>query len=184
MATVPVNPLISVDEYLNTSYEQDKEFVDGRLIDKGMPTIYHQLLSAILLRWFEHFEDRGFMALADVRTQIVERARYRLPDVMVFSLPVAPGRIMTKVPDVVIEILSPDDRVTENIHRFRDYRSAGVPHIIQMDPEEHIAWRFEADSLIVTDFGEFVLPGNRVLPFDSQAIFQLLRQKVSRMQTG
>ena len=183
MATVPVNPLVSVDEYLSTSYEQDKEVVDGRLIVKGTSTIYHQLLSAILLRWFDRFPELRVAALADVRTQIVARARYRLPDVMVFTRPLKIGRIMTKVPDVVIEILSPDDRATENIHRFRDYRSVGVRHLIQMDPEEHIAWRFEADSLIVTEFQELVLSDDRVLPFDSQAVFGLLRKQITLLES-
>ena len=80
MATAPTPPLVSVDEYLNTSYEQDVEFVDGRLVGKGMPTAFHQLLSAILLRWFFQYETEfRFKALADVRTQIIKRARYRLP---------------------------------------------------------------------------------------------------------
>jgi hypothetical protein len=52
MASAPTLPLVSVDEYLNTSYYPDVEFVDGRLVEKGMPTRFHQLLSAVLLEWF------------------------------------------------------------------------------------------------------------------------------------
>jgi Uma2 family endonuclease len=172
MAGVPTRPLVSVDEYLNTSYEQDFEYVDGRLVSKGMPTPFHQLLCAILLRWFYQYEKEfRVKALADVRTQIVERARYRLPDVMVFSLPVQLGKVLTCVPDVVIEILSPDDRKRDILERFADYQGLGVPHLIHMHPEKMIAWRYEGKSLIRQDFHTLPLPGRGVLPFDSAAIF-------------
>lgn len=52
MAALPASSLVSVDEYLRTSYSPDMEFVGGILIEKGLPTVFHQLLSAILLRWF------------------------------------------------------------------------------------------------------------------------------------
>ncbi len=49
MATAPVAPLVSMDEYLTSSYEHDVDFVDGVLVERGMPTITHSLLQAILL---------------------------------------------------------------------------------------------------------------------------------------
>lgn len=184
MATTPAMPIVPVEEYLNTSYEQDKEFVDGRLVDKGMPTFFHQLLSAILLRWFYQYERQfRIKAVADVRTQIVERARYRLPDVMVLTTPAPAQRVITTIPNAVIEILSPDDRQTENLLRFRDYQQIGVSHVIQMDPEEYIAWRFQNDSLIRTDFHHLSLPG-RIdnLPFDSVAIFEQLKREIAEFE--
>jgi len=183
MATAPTLPLVSVDEYLNTSYSPDVEFVEGRLIEKGMPTAFHQLLSAILLAWFRKYEKEFHIkALADVRTQIVERARYRLPDVMVSTTPALFTRIMTRVPNIVIEILSPDDTQKESLLRFRDYQQLGVSHLILMDPEEHIAWRFENDSLIKTDFRSLSLPDRPDMPFDSAAIFDQLRREIAEYE--
>jgi len=37
-------------------------------------------------------------------------------------------------PDVVIEILSPDDRSAETLVKVADYIGAGVPHIWIVDP--------------------------------------------------
>jgi Uma2 family endonuclease len=183
MATLPAAPLVPVDEYLNTSYEQDVEFVDGRLVEKGMPTFFHQLLSAILLSWFRQYEKQfSIKALADVRTQIIERARYRLPDVMVLATPAPARRVVTQVPNVVIEIVSPDDKQTESLLRFRDYGQLGVQHMIQMEPEEHVAWRFENDSLIRTDFHHLSLPGRPDLPFDSGSIFEQLRREIAEYE--
>jgi Uma2 family endonuclease len=183
MTTAPNVPLVSVDEYLNTSYEQDVEFVDGVLVEKGMPTFFHQLLSAILLRWFYQYEKEcRIKALADVRTQIIERARYRLPDIMVLTTPAPATRVVTQVPEVVIEIVSPDDKQTESLLRFRDYSAFGVRHVVQMEPEEHIAWLFQSDSLIRTDFYSLSLPGRPDLPFDTTAIFDQLRREIAEFE--
>lgn len=185
MASAPTLPLVPVDEYLNTSYEQDVEFVDGRLVEKGMPTGPRRLLSAILLEWFrQRGKQFRIGALADWRTQIIERARYRLPDVMVFTLPVSLTRVMTKVPDVVIEILSPNDRQAEILDRFEDYENIGVAHLIHMDPENCVAWRYREKSLIRTDFRSLALPGRPDLPFDSPAIFDQLRREIAELEVG
>ena len=96
MASAPALPLVSVDEYLNTSYEHDMEYVDGILVERGMPTIAHNLLERILLFWFARFEqDMRFRALHEVRTQIIERARYRIPDIMLCPKPLPTGKFAT-----------------------------------------------------------------------------------------
>jgi len=41
-------PAVSVDEYLNSSYRPDMEYVDGVLVDCGEPTIGHSLLQVIV----------------------------------------------------------------------------------------------------------------------------------------
>ena len=177
MASAPALPLVSVDEYLNTSYEQDMEYVDGILVERGMPTIAHNLLERILLFWFARFEqDMRFRALHEVRTQIIERARYRIPDVMLCPKPLPQGKVCDVVPWVVIEILSPDDRLATTRDRFRDYASLGVHQLILMDPEEYIAYRFEDGSLIQTKFDTLSLPTGSNIPFDSQQIFSRLEQ--------
>ena len=99
MATAPTAPLVSVDEYLNTSYEPDMEYVDGVLIERGMPTVAHSLLQRLLMLWFARFDKQmGFMALQDVRTRIIEGARYRIPDTMLCPLPLLAGKVLTSFP--------------------------------------------------------------------------------------
>src|SRR3954454_12397751 len=114
MATAPTLPLVSVDEYLNSSWSPDKEFVDGVLVERSMPTFFHGLLQAILIRWFGPLEkEYRVKAVPEVRTRIIERARYRIPDILLFTYPARLTKILTVVPDVVIEILSPDDKQSE-----------------------------------------------------------------------
>jgi Uma2 family endonuclease len=184
MAALPGARLVPVDEYLNTSYEHDLEFVDGVLVEKGLSTIFHQLLSAILLRWFSQYEKEfRIKAVADVRTQIIERARYRLPDVMVFTKPVRLGRVFTAVPSVVVEAMSPDDRQSDVLFRFADYEKLGVQHLIHMDPENFIAWGYYDKALVETGLHALSLPGRPDLPFDTAAIFEQLKREIAECES-
>src|SRR5699024_3035495 len=123
-------PLVSVEEYLNSSYTPDMEYLDGVLIERGVPTIPHSLLQMILIQFFAQFQETmRFVALPEVRTQIIERARYRITDVVLCSLPVPKSKILDVVPGTIIEILSPTDRMGETLERFRDYASIGVLEI-------------------------------------------------------
>ena len=108
MAAAPDTPLVPVDEYLNTSYSPDVEYVDGVLVERGMPTSLHSIFQAMLAAYFwKYCEQLGFIVYTEPRTQIVERARYRLPDVMLAPLPAARGKFVATAPWVVIEIQSP-----------------------------------------------------------------------------
>lgn len=185
MAAIPAT-LTSVGEYLRTSYSPDVEFVDGVLVHKGMPTILHGLLQAILISWFRTYEaEWRIKVVPEVRTQIIEGARYRIPDLLVFRVP-APagsgaGKIFTLVPEIVIEILSPDDRQSENLARFRDYERIGVTHIVQMDPVTQVAHRYFEGSLIRTEFTSLDVVGSsgRLLPFDSAELFAQLEREAA-----
>ena len=65
------------------------------------------------------------------RTRVSE-VRYRVPDVLVMKVPFRQNkRVILDAPFIVIEIVSPDDRMRDTMQRFRDYESLGVRHIIQ-----------------------------------------------------
>ena len=171
---MPSRTLVSVDEYLNSSYRPDLEYVDGALVERGLATIAHGLFQIILGSYFRIYRKQfGFAALTDVRTQIIERARYRIPDVMLCPVPLPSGKVVTSVPWVVIEILSPDDRLPDQLERFRDYKQIGVGNVILLDPEQLIAYRFDDGSLLQTRFTSLDLPSGS-LAFDTAGLFQQL----------
>lgn len=179
MAGASTLPLVSADEYLNTSYERDLEFVDGFLVERGMPTVAHSFLQRLLMLWFARFDEQmNFMALQDVRTQIIAKARYRIPDTMLCPLPLPKGKVCDIVPWAVIEVQSPDDTLGSTRDRFEDYSGIGVKALVLMDPERLIAYRFEHGSLLVTRFKELDLPGGKV-PFDSDELFRQLRAGIA-----
>jgi Uma2 family endonuclease len=89
MAAAPTISLVSVDEYLSTSYEHDVEFVDGVLVERGMPTPAHATLESIVgehLR--KHRKEFGYGVLTECRLELVGRSLYRIPDVLLCSLPI------------------------------------------------------------------------------------------------
>ena len=175
MATAPTYPIVPASEYLNTAYHPEMEYVDGVLVERSVPTILHSLLAAILCAHFRQFEETGrFKTLPEVRTEIVKLSRYRIPDVLLCGTPVPKGRVIDVSPLAVIEILSPSDKMGETLERFREYASIGTRIIIQMDPENSIAHRFDNGSLIETKFKELNL-GDRVVGFDSDRLFEQLR---------
>jgi Uma2 family endonuclease len=179
MAVFPAVPLVSPEEYLNSSYRPDMEYVDGVLVERGMPTIAHSLLQMILIEHFRQYrKELRFKPLPEVRTKIIERARYRIPDVILCPVPLPPGKVITTIPWVVIEILSPDDKLKEQLERFQDYARIGVGLVMLLDPERLVARRFEDGSLIKTHFAELRLPSGS-LPFDTEALFRQLVEERS-----
>ena len=129
MAALPTSPQVRVDDYLDSSYSPDMEYVDGVLMERSLPTIVHSLLQMILIRCFaEHEKALRFVSLPEVRTQIVDRARYRVPDVVLCPVPLPSGKVVNTIPWAIFEILSPDDRMPEQLERFRDYERIGVAH--------------------------------------------------------
>jgi Uma2 family endonuclease len=183
MAVVPTITLVSADEYLTSSYHPDMEFVDGALVERGVPTISHGLLQHVLCVYLDAFRTEfEFEPLPAVRTQIVERARYRIPDVMLCPLPVPAGIIMTSAPWAVIEILSPEDRFSDVVARFQDYKKIGVRHMVLLDPEDLVAYRFENGALAQTQIASLELPTGD-LPFDSEDLFRRLTARCNRVAT-
>jgi Uma2 family endonuclease len=178
MAALANPPLVPVDEYLNSSYRPDMEYVDGVLVERSVPTIVHSLLQMILIEYLgRHRKALGFMSLPEARTQIIERARYRIPDVILCPVPLPTGKVVTSVPWAVIEILSPDDRLPAQLERFRDYERIGVRHVVLLDPEQFIAFRFKEGSLLQTQFTSLDLPSGS-LPFDTETLFGELKASV------
>ncbi len=166
MASPPSPPLVSPDEYLNSSYRPDMEYVEGVLVERGEPTIAHGLLRVILVAYLRTYRKQfRFAAIPNVRTQIVERARYRVADIMLCPLPLPVGKVVTTIPWVIIEILSPDDKTSEQLGRCRDYKQIGVACVVLLDPEQLLAYRFEDGSLLRTEFKSLDLRTGS-LPFD------------------
>jgi Uma2 family endonuclease len=108
MATAPTIPTVPVDDYLNTSYHPDVEYVDGVLVERGMPTPAHGALQLIVGAFLSRYaEEFSFEVLTECRVEIVKRSRYRIPDILLCTSPIPRTKTLETVPLAVIEILSP-----------------------------------------------------------------------------
>jgi Uma2 family endonuclease len=132
---MPVQTLISVGEYLRSSYEHDKEYVDGELVERGMPTFEHGELQAALSAFiFPRRRDWGVRVVEDTRVEVRDGC-FRLPDIAVVSERDQPREGVIRVaPICTIEILSPRDSMVELRAKAREYLKMGVRHVWSVDP--------------------------------------------------
>src|SRR5215469_251477 len=131
MATIAAVP---VEEYLRTTYEPDLEYVDGQLVERHVGEYFHSLLQTLIAtELHSRARQRRFRVFTEQRVRVSAAPRYRIPDICVKALPHKITQILER-PDLVIEILSPDDRVSDMLKKISDYRDAGIPHIWLADP--------------------------------------------------
>ena len=119
--------LITQREYDHTAFEHDAEFVEGRIIERPMPTVPHSLMQAFLI--FRLYSV-GLVALPELRIR-TKPDRTRIPDVCL----VRRGYVATDAPYLCVEILSPDDSVVELRTKIAEYLALGVPYVWVIDPE-------------------------------------------------
>lgn len=178
MINNPSNPVdvsngMSLDDFMRLSYEQPFEIINGRKIDKykQMPTIFDhfyiirtlfRILDAYLLKTNvgEVFSEATFILPEKDNPNWVKGSR--LPDLMIFTRarydayiagqPDYRSRPLSLIPDLIIEVLSPNDLffdVEEKI--FIDFDN-GVKVIWLIDPIHKRASIYTADSMAVQRF--------------------------------
>ena len=164
MATVPIYKdhqaeLVSVREYLTTSYRPDCDYVDGRVEERNVGEYDHGYLQALLTHLFmNHREDWGVIPLPDVRVQ-VKTTRFRVPDVTVLRAGTPREQVLTHPPLLVIEILSPEDRLSRFTERTDEYLDFGIEHIWIVDLARRLAYRVTRTGLELAPSGEITVPG-------------------------
>ena len=126
-----VGALVSLDEYLSTSYDPDLEYVDGVLVERYVGDWLHSLIQRNLIlamsRKYPHI-----YAMPELRSQ-TQSTRYRLPDVCVLLQP-PKTKYLLDAAFLVVEILSEDDRMTKMMEKLEEYNRKGVPNIWLIDP--------------------------------------------------
>jgi Uma2 family endonuclease len=138
---------VSLDEYLNTSYEPDMEFVDGALVERNVGTKRHGRLQILVGSYFEKFgESHRIQAFGDTRLRVAV-GRHRLPDILVLEPPFQEEQVVTDVPVITVEIKSPEDTFDDIVDKCFEYAALGVRNILVMDPDNKRAWLFEQSSL-------------------------------------
>ncbi|HJZ96377.1 MAG TPA: Uma2 family endonuclease [Candidatus Solibacter sp.] len=178
MAASPTPPLVSVEEYLHTSYpDGDREYLDGVVVNRNLGTPAHSVLQKILTVHFAAYEKQFDLAVRPECRTLIEHTCYREPDLIVMKRPFQQSdRVIFDTPLLIVEILSPNDTVRSTMHRFRDYDRLGVPYIIQMDPEDRTTFVYVSGDLVRRDLTSIDVPGGAQMPFDSRALLAKLEE--------
>src|ERR1700683_772207 len=160
--------LVSVEEYLHTSYSPDMEYVDGVLVDRNVGDLQHSLtLSNVIFALMQKYP--SVKVLPGVTWKVTE-THYRIPDVAVVLRKPA-GRFITEAPFIAIEILSEEDRVSGLIEKLKEYAAMGVPNIWVFDPRLKQMFVFPSHSLQEIE-GDTISTGDPRIELTRAEIFQ------------
>src|SRR2546421_565260 len=135
-----IGTLVSVEEYLRTSYRPDCDFVEGRVLERNVGEKGHGKLQRALIIYMSRYKQAGLEVWPEQRVQ-VKADRFRIPDVCVTEGE-PDEEIFTKPPLICIEILSSEDSLRRIYPRVRDFLLFGVPYMWVLNPrtrEAHIA---------------------------------------------
>jgi Uma2 family endonuclease len=180
MATAPalLSPvLLSIDEYLNTSYKPDVDFVDGEIEERNVGTYDHAKIQLLIATLFE-INGEAWQTDAVVEQRIrVSPTRVRICDVAILRADTPHEDVTATPPLICIEILSPKDRLPRAKVVLSDYLAMGVPNLWLIDPIRRIAYTFDATGLHLADTTSLTVP-NTPIHLDLTAFFDRLDKKL------
>ncbi|MBS1854676.1 MAG: Uma2 family endonuclease [Acidobacteria bacterium] len=131
---------IRASEYLATNYRPDREYLGGELLERNVGEYDHARLQTEIAFYFRaRLAQWGLRAVVEQRVQVAPD-RFRVPDVCLTAA-AHPEQIFRKPPFACIEVLSPEDRLSEMQERVQDYLGFGVPYVWIVDPATRKAWR-------------------------------------------
>jgi Uma2 family endonuclease len=151
----------SEEDYLELDTNHLIEYSHGFIEVLEMPTEFHQdlvFMLAQLLARFVKARNLGKVLLAPLRVK-VGLNKYREPDV-VFMLKEHSQRRNDKYwdgADLVMEVLSPDDRNRDLVKKRREYAWAGIPEYWLIDPEYRTITVLSLSEQHYVVHGEFTL---------------------------
>jgi Uma2 family endonuclease len=164
------------DDLLNMPDGSSYELVGGELVERNMGSESSWVggrLTLLLGKFCQEMglgwvfpADNGYQCFPDDPNLV------RRPDASFVRYGRYPGGVLPKgwskiVPDLAVEVVSPNDTAYELEEKLEDYRKAGVPLVWVVNPNSRIVWVIRSDgsaSHLDQDdelSGENVIPGFR-----------------------
>ncbi|MGA3317534.1 MAG: Uma2 family endonuclease [Candidatus Korobacteraceae bacterium] len=154
--------LVSVEEYLATSYRPDRDFVDGELQERNLGELEHSLLQTAVAVWFwTRQKEWNVLPIVEQRVQVAA-TRFRILDVSVLLADQPREPIITTPPLILIEILSKDDSLRSMRERVDDYLNFGVKHVWILDPATRRAYVCSRTGFQEPESGVLTVPGTPI----------------------
>ena len=159
---MPITEIVSLETYLNTSYERPTEYVDGVLCEKPLTQRTYGIIQGVIQEWFRSHRREWYISCSIETHSRVSRSRFRLPDVVVTERNTA-GEMIEEAPILVIEIKSPDDRSADLRGRAYDFHAMGCRNIWLVNPADQSlsVWSQDAGG---ADTGTWRLHEQKVVP--------------------
>lgn len=146
-----IRAALPVEEYLRTSYpDLDKEYRDGELVERSLPDYLHSKTQGLLILLLGALRKTFPVFVCPELRVRVRPGLIRIPDVSVYYPNEPQERVPTSPPFVAIEILSPDDRMTDVRNKLAEYRAWGVSHVWLVDPHSKRMYTCDAELVEVS----------------------------------
>ncbi len=130
--------LVPVDAYLRLTEKPYREYRDGVLYPKAMPTKLHSIIQRVLMTMLQNQGASPFPEL----TVRISATKYLIPDVAVADD--FPGPYPTEAVRLCCEILSPEDRLGAMLAKCEEYHAWGVPYCWVIDPVKRAVWEYHS----------------------------------------
>ncbi len=156
MATARLN-LLSLEEF-RSRYAEEKPYFEywfGEAVQKTVPTVSHVLLVSILLAVLKQ---AGYKSGPELELRIDPEWQ---PKADVAAWTRIEGPYPTQPIDVVVEVVSPDDRMQRVISKCRNYERIGTRSIFVMDPESRDAWVWSSTTKNLERISMMTLPNGK-----------------------
>ena len=163
MATSPATLTMSVEEYLQTAFSPDVDYVDGVIEERNLGEWDHARLQMVLASLLErHEEEWGIYVVVEVRTQ-TSKTRFRIPDICVTDATIPVEQIVRTPPLLCAEVVSPEDRLPRVFERIQDFHRMGVQMVWVFHPETRQVWVSTPEGVHEHQGGELTVPGTRIV---------------------
>jgi Uma2 family endonuclease len=138
--------LIPAGEYLRTVYRPDREYLDGQLVERNVGEYSHARLQMLIAAYL-YAKERAWKirVVTECRVQ-VRPERFRIPDVCALRAEAPVEQVIETPPLLCVEVLSPEDRISEMQERVDDYLAMGVEYVWLADPRTRRAWVTTSDG--------------------------------------
>ncbi len=132
---------ITFDHFIDLAEGLDVELVDGVVVEKAMIQLDHELCSAWLYQVVGPYVKRRRLGIMLGSRIMVAADEFggRMPDLLFVRqdrLDIVRQKAVYGAPDLVIEIVSPNDRPSDLRALEADYIRLGVPEIIFIDQKK------------------------------------------------
>jgi Uma2 family endonuclease len=182
MSTTTSSLLTAADLERLALPDKQVELVRGHLFVREPPGTWHGTIAARLTRRVGDFVERlelGVVCAQDTGFRIAsDPDTVRAPDLAFIARDRAaqiPRRGYAELaPDLVAEILSPDDRPGEVLAKVADWLDAGTRLVWVLDPERGDARVYRHDGTLAVLGSDATLDGENVLPGFSCTLREIL----------
>jgi Uma2 family endonuclease len=165
MATSTASVMVPLEEYLETSYRPDCDWIDGEVIERNMGEKPHNRIQQFLCQFLGNRErEWQILVYPEQRVQTSVK-HYRVADVCVTGRGAeeeTDALIVRTAPLLCVEILSRRDSLIDMQDRVDDYKGLGTRQVWLIDPFRRRAYMANEQGFLRPEEDVLTVPGTEI----------------------